>query len=285
MAEKSKEKIVRSVAESICSGHYYISALITRYNNLLQPLAMTPEAGREFFETLLNEEVGPVQTMMSNVLKDLREKGLHGIDAALDVFPKVPGIYSKYTIFAASNRDYLYIDPPQALLDLYEMPAEENEPYRARIDKENTYMLFENGIPELGLKGEYLATSYRHTIDPTGQLAFWFFDFKPMHAELTALHDTYEEESTNTLIVMGIVTAVSVIVVAIITFFYLSFLIRKEITGPVDELAAAAEEVMNGNIDLQVPVKEGEELEDLKKAVNSMLRTLNEIIERGMSGD
>lgn len=281
--EKTREKVIQSTAETICSGHGYVSSLISRYYNLMRPIEITEESGIAFFQSLLNKEVGEVQTIMSGILRDLKEKGLHGIEIAMEVFPEVPGLYPNYTVFAASDEKFLYTYPPEMLLDLYQMPKEDNKPLRARIDKDNTYMFFEDGIPEMGLENEYLVTTYRHSIEPSGEFPFWFFDFKPMHEELSTLNELYNKENADILVFMSIITGIAIIVVTLITFFYLSFLIRRDITAPVDELSAAAEEVMNGNIDIQVPITPGEELEDLKKAFNLMLSSLNEIIERGSS--
>jgi hypothetical protein len=47
---------------------------------------------------------------------------------------------------------------------------------------------------------------------------------------------------------------ISIIMIIIISFFVLSFLIHKRITEPIDELSAAAEQVMEGNLEVEVSV-------------------------------
>ncbi|MBN1288086.1 MAG: HAMP domain-containing protein [Actinobacteria bacterium] len=49
------------------------------------------------------------------------------------------------------------------------------------------------------------------------------------------------------------------------------------ITEPIDELADAAEQVIAGNLDMEVPVRRGEEFEGLKNAFNEMLRNIRKI--------
>ena len=57
----------------------------------------------------------------------------------------------------------------------------------------------------------------------------------------------------------------------IITFFVLSYLIRRRITEPIEELAAAAGEVMEGNLDVEIKVHEGGNFEVLERAFKAMV--------------
>jgi nitrogen fixation/metabolism regulation signal transduction histidine kinase len=73
---------------------------------------------------------------------------------------------------------------------------------------------------------------------------------------------------------------ISVFVVAIISFFILSLMLRKRITEPIDELAATAEEVMQGNLDVEVAVHEGGE--GLEGAFKEMVEDFRRFIARSM---
>jgi nitrogen fixation/metabolism regulation signal transduction histidine kinase len=75
---------------------------------------------------------------------------------------------------------------------------------------------------------------------------------------------------------------ISVFVVAIISFFILSLMLRKRITEPIDELAATAEEVMQGNLDVEVAVHEGGEFEGLEGAFKEMVEDFRRFIARSM---
>jgi len=67
---------------------------------------------------------------------------------------------------------------------------------------------------------------------------------------------------------------------ASISFFVLSYLIRRRITEPIDELAAAAEEVVQGNLEVEVKVHEGGEFEGLERAFKEMVESFRKYIAR-----
>ncbi|MBN2025707.1 MAG: HAMP domain-containing protein, partial [Actinobacteria bacterium] len=68
--------------------------------------------------------------------------------------------------------------------------------------------------------------------------------------------------------------------VVIITFFVLNYLIRRRITEPIDQLAAEAEEVMEGNLDVEVEVHEGGEFQNLERAFKEMVQSIRKYIIR-----
>ncbi|MBN2168490.1 MAG: HAMP domain-containing protein, partial [Actinobacteria bacterium] len=282
LIDRSTEKIIQSSAESITSGHYYISDLIVRYYALIVPTSTESDAMKDFLNALKTKQTSLLQEGMNLILEDLREKSLHGIELAFEALPPIPGIITVPTVFTSSDDKYMYVEVPEALVDLYEMSSDENTPLRARLNEENTYMLAEGGVPELGLEGPYLITTYKQKIDPSSQLEFWFFDFKPMQEQLADIDNFYTKENRNTIITMSIVIGVCIIVVALIIFFVLSHLLRTGITRPVDELAEAAEQVMGGNMDVVVPVRKGEEFEGLKNAFNAMVSSIRELMEKGV---
>jgi len=72
------------------------------------------------------------------------------------------------------------------------------------------------------------------------------------------------------------------LVVAIISFFVLSYLIRKRITEPIDELAATAEEVMQGDLEVEAKVHEGGEFEGLERAFKEMVDSFRKYIARSV---
>jgi nitrogen fixation/metabolism regulation signal transduction histidine kinase len=81
---------------------------------------------------------------------------------------------------------------------------------------------------------------------------------------------------------MGLVIFGSIIVVILITFFVLSYMIRKRITDPVDQLAAAAEQVNEGNLDVEITVHEGGEFEGLERAFKQMVESWQKYIDKSL---
>lgn len=86
------------------------------------------------------------------------------------------------------------------------------------------------------------------------------------------------------MIFMIILTAACIIVLAFITFFILSYLIRKRIAKPIDELGEAAGKVMEGDLDIEVPLRKGEDFGNLKKAFNGMISSIRDVIDGATGG-
>ena len=92
----------------------------------------------------------------------------------------------------------------------------------------------------------------------------------------------WDEERNRASFMLACMLAGSIAIIILITFFFLNYLIRKQITRPVEELSAAAEKVMQGDLDIQVDIREGEELEALKRAFNEMVESLRKFVARSV---
>ena len=75
----------------------------------------------------------------------------------------------------------------------------------------------------------------------------------------------------------------TLIVLVLLTFLALSFLIRRQITRPANDLSAAAEQIMDGSLDVEIPIREGEELESLKHLFREMVEGFRMLIARATS--
>ncbi|MBN1288878.1 MAG: HAMP domain-containing protein [Actinobacteria bacterium] len=286
LVEKSKQKLIRSEAELICSGHSFISDLIVQISFLKGASPTDPEGqqamAEELSEAIAREEISSFQKMTNDILKDMVASNIMGITLDIEANPPAPPIMPDSLILFSSDENYIYHELPAELVELIQMPEGVEEPYRARLDEYNSYMLAEDGIPEMDLDGGYLVTSYLFEIIPGSTL--WFFDFKPMDKELADIESFYSNERNRTNLMLALVIGGSIILLILITFFVLSFLIRKRITGPIDELSAAATMVMEGDLDVEVEIRKGEEFRELKEAFNNMIRTIRDIISRSAGG-
>lgn len=279
LVEKSKEQVVRSEAEGICSGHLYVSTLLARYYTFIIPDLVSIEKAREILDGLKTRQPMGLMVIMNTAMKDLIDEGFDGLELVFYATPGVPGVVEQPIIIFGSDEKYIFEDLPGELVELRELSSEDNGPYRAKIDEDNTYMLAEDGVSELGLKGEYLVTSFWHK-GQTTLISMWFYGFKPMGEQLAEIDAFYDKESRTAILLISIMMLIGIIGTAIITFFVLSHLIKSRITKPVDELSAIAEEVMEGNLEIEIPITRGEEFEGLKRAFSEMLNSLNDVLGR-----
>jgi len=116
-------------------------------------------------------------------------------------------------------------------------------------------------------------------------LTFSYVSFISVQEETAAIRDYYNQESRRASLYLAAILIGSIIIVILIIFFFLNHLIKKQITEPVEELSAAAERVMQGDLDIQVDVEDGEELESLKRAFNEMVESFRKYIPGSPGGE
>ena len=141
--------------------------------------------------------------------------------------------------------------------------------------------LMKEGIPDFGLDGEYLITLAPYREKRTG-VEMLSVGIKPVQKELAEISEFFNSEKKNINLLMLLVIAGSVIVIILMTFLVLSHLIRRNITEPVEQLAVAAGEIMEGNLDVEIEVHQGGEFEGLEQAFKEMLESLRRMIERSV---
>ncbi|MBN2168427.1 MAG: HAMP domain-containing protein [Actinobacteria bacterium] len=278
LAEASRQKVVKSMAEAIGSGHLYVSSLVERYYLLVLPDLMTFESTKGLLKAIKEKKANNTISILNDALQDYPKQGFNGLILAFETMPPTPGLLDNPTIILSSDKEIVFMELPEELIKLHDMTVEDNSDYRARIDEDTAYVLVEDGLPYFGLSGEYLVMNYNHEVDKNPPVTYWFYNIKPMSEELAEINSFYNSENRKTLIIMGILLLVSIIAVAIITVFVLGYLIRTRITNPIDELSTVAEQVMDGELDVEIPVRKGEEFEGLKSAFNEMLKSLRDVL-------
>ncbi|MBN2168491.1 MAG: HAMP domain-containing protein [Actinobacteria bacterium] len=292
LIQKSKEYIVRQHATLVASAHdffgVFLEAKMFSTDQGGVDLA-TPEGTLKFLQesanALVTKTPSPAIDSISEVVRKVAETGLYEATSAVMVIPPTPPLVTKAIVFAASNSDDMFMELPETLSNLSNIEGMEDSGFNGKLNDHNAYFYFENGIPELGLEGETLVTFNSQEIVAAGSgmnISTWYYDFIPIGEEFEAINSFYSQENRNAMLQTGLVMLISTIVLIAISFFVLSYLIRKRITEPIDELADAAEQVANGNLDVQVPVRKGEEFEGLKNAFNEMIKSIR-IIMSGMS--
>ncbi len=258
LIEKSKDKLVEVEAENISSGFNYVGELFSQ-KILDVSLAEGPV---EIAKALLNKQPFKTQLYVNDLLQEMVDAGMLGIDSLMLIMTKATGVVAEPILYSSSDESLIY---NWQVPDYLTQAIEDGVPY----------LYMKNGIPELGLEGEQLIV-IKSLKDPTYTAGF--VGIKPMHDEVAAINDFYSSEKKSISLTLALVVFISLIVVILISFFVLSYLIRKRITEPMEELAAAAEEVMTGNLDVDIKVHEGGDFEGLERAFKEMVVSFRKYI-------
>jgi HAMP domain-containing protein len=264
LIDQSIDKLVESEAENISSGYDYVGEIwaqdITDYSLTFDLM----EIGR----ALINQEPFEVQTYTNGIMIDMVEEGLLGIDLNMLIMADYPALLEEPILYSCSDESLIYNwEAPDYLIDA--------------ILEGTPYIYMEDGIPELGREGEQLIVIKRIE-DPQFGYVAGFVGFKSMHDEVSVIEEFYAGERNNMSLTLGLVVFISALFIILITFLVLSYLIRKRITEPIDELSTVAEEVMEGNLDVEVKVHEGGEFEGLERAFKQMVESFREYIAKSV---
>lgn len=268
LINRSIDKVVQVDAESI-SGVY--DFLIDMYTPEIMEYAVDFNVDEQQ-AAIKEKRFTEFQKYVNGVFKGMVAGGLLCLDKFMLIATEPP-ITDKPMLFACSDEGLVYnLEVPKYLIDA--------------IEEEKPYIWMENGIPELGRKDEQLIVikSIRESMKPhlehlTGFVAV---GIKPMHEQMASINDFYDKEKRNTNIFLLIAVVSSIVGAILITFILFSYLIRKKITGPIDELSAVAEEVLEGNLDVEIEVRKGEEFEGLKRAFKAMVESFRKILARSV---
>lgn len=266
LIENSKDKFIEKRVELLYSGYDFLQEVILEIQSLSGITASLAEASQEFLSAIPGKEISPIQKIDNDLLKTMADNNYSGISLLLVGIPEVQGMTSEPLVILASDEDIVYQEVPSSLVSL----MEESESLR--------YVYLEDGVPELGLEGEYLVTMKLENV--AGGLSFGIFSFTSMHDEMAAINDFFDKGRRSAVLQVLLVAILSIAALILITFVVLNFLLRRRITDPIDELAATAESVMEGFLDVQVPVRRGEEFEGLKVAFNEMINSLRNMLSK-----
>ncbi|MBN1289736.1 MAG: HAMP domain-containing protein [Actinobacteria bacterium] len=270
MADNSKKKVVESVASLVSSSHDFVGRMAVYLILLRSGAPDYQQIEQDLHQTVGEGVETPVQQQVNDFLERMVSSGILDLDMCFYAFPPGAGTDEKAVIAASSDRK-----------DIGEPVPDE---VAALIDSDRNYRLFENGIPEMGLKGEYLVTSYKLTDEGSDKTILWYFDFKPMGELLSSIDSFYSKESRAAMLWLGLVMGLSIVGLIVISFFALGRMIKNRITGPIEELSAAADMVIDGDMDVRLEIKPREEFSGLKRAFNQMISSISAIVSRTVSG-
>ncbi len=261
LAEKSKEKLIETESMDFSSTfdvvtEYVISGFKT--SDVTWDI-------QDFINKIMKKIITRPQMQLNSLLKQMVDKGMIGIELMIVLIP--PGLITTEPMVLASNDESLIYkwQAPDYILEGFK----EQKPYIFR----------EDGIPELGLPGEQLILLKEYR----GEAGmFWLMAVRPMGNEVRDINNFLNKEKGKSNLIIAVVILSSLFIIIAITFFLLSYLISKKITSPIDELSRVAEEVMEGNLEVDIPIHRGEEFEGLKRALAEMIKSIKLMVERSV---
>lgn len=260
LTKNSEEKVIETRAEDMASSFTFITNLLTEVTE--------KQTGNieldEFLEAINGEEVLPVQQMINEQMCQMVLDGTLGMDVCAVAIPEIPPMIEEPLIIMTSNEELMYTNVPESI--------------SKHLDGDGGYALLDNGVPEWNLEGDQLLVCILQRAEDLGGYGFWAVLLKPMKEDIAAVGNYFENEKKNIDILMTVVIVSTILALVVVLFLALSFLIRKKITRPIDELADAAEQVMDGDLDVEVPVRKGEEFEGLKRTFNEMLISIRKLM-------
>ncbi len=272
LVDESIDKVVEEQAATIDSGLKYVGEKEARetlgdYSQFtMEELLETTRTAMETGEPseVIKKAVGRLQKLVDD--------GVLGLELIFEISLENPPVIPEDLIIVSSDEELFLQRPPDEVLAAIDEVKAGGE----------TYKYLEEGLPELGLEGEYLLSLYDMSeLNPlfSGQ---WGAHFVPMGDVIAEIKDFYNSEKNRATLIIGLIILGTVLLVILITFFVLRHLIRRRITEPVDALSAAAGEVMEGNLDVEVEVHEGGDFQGLEEAFKEMVESIRKYIARSV---
>ena len=171
----------------------------------------------------------------------------------------------------------VYISSDESLIFNFKVPDYMLE----AINNGDTGLYLPNGIPELGMNDETSAFFKRHEYRTDSmKMNIVYVGIGSKHPRVVAANDFYNKQKKESTISLALIMLISAFFLSLLSFFGLRYLIHKRITEPIDELSAAAEEVIGGNMDVEITIQKGEEFEGLKTAFRELLETIRTVLAR-----
>ena len=260
LIDKSIDKVIATESENLSNAFDYIISTVV----ISQSERLNVQDEAAFFASILREEITELQRWAIEQYQAMVETGFFGMEYVILILP--PSQYIPEPFILAANDEGLVYD--------WEVP----DYMVAALEEGESYMLMEDGVPELGLSGAQLVLFSTSPSPFKADYDITHISVIPMQEKIDSINAFFDSERNGISLTLGLVVLISIIVIVLITFFVLNYLIRKRITEPVDELAAAAEEVMKGNLDVDIAVHEGGEFEGLERAFKEMVESFRKYI-------
>jgi HAMP domain-containing protein/preprotein translocase subunit SecG len=258
LIDESREKLIQmEVENAAANSSFVIDYLVLLGGNKLRGMDAASLAAAEAAGGLT-----PGQEYLNDKLANMVDAGFMGLEAAA-VF-LLPGGSTGAEVVAASDGSRVFV-------------AEMPESVTGACAEGSPYMWSEDGLPQLGIHGKSLLVTKRVSLGTTG-LAAGYVAVKPMQAEVEEIESFFSDKKKAGSRNLASLCGISIAAMSLLTLAFLAFLIQRRITRPINELSSAATEVMAGDLEKKVPVRNGDEFEGLERALNTMVGILNSIL-------
>jgi methyl-accepting chemotaxis protein len=262
LIDKSIDKVIETEASNMTSTlNYMTAAELAKDTNII-----TGVNTQQIISDMAQKKMTDVQRAANQVAKAMVDTGIFDLENISIIIP--PSAFSKEAFVIVSSDESLVYE--------WKVPDYIVEAMKA----ENPYLLCKEGVPELGLEGAQLIILGAQEFAFAPGFQFFFVSLVSMQEKIDSINAYYDQERRNVSLTLGLSVFLSIITVIIIIFFLLSYLIRKRITDPIDELATKAEEIMEGNLDVDIEVHEGGEFQGLEQAFREMAQSIRKLIFR-----
>lgn len=264
LIDKSVDKVIETEANNISSALDYLVLLELQSDTTGINLADFDDT--QFFADIAQGKLTDFQKTADEGMKRMVDAGFFDLEY---IFVLVPSS-------ALVNEPFVMVSSDESMVYNWEVPD-----YLAEaMESGEPYLLLEDGVPELGLEDYQLMIIEMDESPVTEGFYYSYVCVIPMQERIDAINAYYDEERSSVSLTLALSVFISILAVVIITFFVLNYLIRRRITEPIDQLAAEAEEVMEGNLDVEVEVHEGGEFQNLERAFKEMVQSIRKYIIR-----
>jgi len=267
LIDKSIDQLLEMEAANFSSSYdYIISLMVPKYMELFKDLDSQQATAAGAMG-----ESSEMQTIINNDIKDMLDSGFLGAEKFMLILS--PSFLNSTPVVFASN--------DESLVNTWEIP----DYLASAIDEDTPYIWMKDGIPELNADNEYLITLGKVESPFIPGLDFAYVGIKPMHDEIVAINNFFDDEMRSANILMAVVLSLSILIILLVIFFLLNRLIRRRITEPIDKLSSSAEEVMQGDLDVEIKVHEDGEFAGIEYAFKEMVDGFRLHIARSVGED
>lgn len=264
LVDKSVDQVLEMEAANFSSSYnYIIDLLVPKYTEMFMDIDQ-----EESISAGIAGEASEMQDTINHDIQEMLDAGFLGTEKFLLVVP--PSFLTPTPVVFASN--------DTSLVNTWDVPAY----LLPAIEEDTPYIWMEDGVPELDLEGEYLITLGEVKSPFIPGLSFAYVGFKPMHDEVAAINAFFDDETRSANILMAAALAISIVLILLVIFLLLNRLIRKRITEPIDTLSSSAEEVMRGDLDVEIKVHEEGEFAGVEYAFKEMVDSFRMHIARSV---
>lgn len=264
MASKSKDQLIQMVCQDAASSARSLMPFVEQafFVNGTDNAAFQRDLPK-----ILAHELTDGQKAADAAIKDMVDQGILNAKYILVIHPPEPPVSTTTEVILSNDESLVYNwTVPDDLIE--------------GIKDGSQYIYEPNGIPDLGIEKDGLFVIAAHYPGLTSGVVNGAVGVTSIEDRVNEIDAFLGTEQRNTRLIFALVMLGCLIIVFLITYVILSRLIRNRITKPIDELAVAAADVMEGKLDVDIKVNKGGDFEVLEQAFKEMVDSVHMMVER-----